>query len=164
MQATRVELLQCMPIFGALREDVLRFLLEQARSVALRAGEFFFHEGDAAIGMYVIEQGRVAVLKQWKGQAFMLRELVEGDCFGEMALMDLMPRSASVKAIVDCSAIEIRPEHLLGLFKLDAEQFALVQMNMGREVSRRLRAADELLFRAGMEASTDEPESLFRAT
>jgi CRP/FNR family transcriptional regulator, cyclic AMP receptor protein len=164
MQTTRVELLQSMPIFGALREDVLRFLLEQARSVAIRAGEFFFHEGDAAIGMYVLEQGRVAILKHWKGQAFTLRELVEGDCFGEMALMDLMPRSASVKALADCSAIEIRPEHLHGLFKLDAEQFALVQMNMGREVSRRLRAADELLFRAGMESATDGPETLFRAT
>jgi len=162
---TRVELLQGMPIFGALREDVLRFLLEQARSVSVAAGDHFFHEGDAAAGMYVLEHGRVAVLKNWQGRLLLLRELGEGDCFGEMSLMDLMPRSSSVKALEDCSAIEILPEHLHGLFRLDPEQFALVQMNMGREVSRRLRAADEQLFLAGMQAAAAEKtESLFRAT
>ncbi|WP_280155327.1 cyclic nucleotide-binding domain-containing protein [Piscinibacter sp. XHJ-5] len=162
MQTTRVELLQGMPIFGAIREDILRFLLDQARSVSIHAGEFFFHEGDAATGMYVLEQGRVAVLKHWKGQSFLLRELAEGDCFGEMALMDLMPRSASVRALEDCSAIEIRSAHLHALYRQDVEQFALVQMNMGREVSRRLRAAVEQLFRNGMEAATDASASVAR--
>ena len=44
MQATRIELLQQMPIFGAISADVLQFLLEPARSVFIPAGEFFFRE------------------------------------------------------------------------------------------------------------------------
>jgi CRP/FNR family transcriptional regulator, cyclic AMP receptor protein len=156
MQATRIELLQGMPIFGAIREDVLRSLLEQANVVAVPAGGYFFREGDDARGMFVLEAGCVAVLKGWQGRKYKLHEFHRGDCFGEMALMDLMPRSASVKALEDCSAIELRPDHLMRLFERDVEQFALIQMNMGREVSRRLRATDERLFAAEMSA---EPET-----
>ena len=79
-----------------------------------------------------------------------MREFVPGDCFGEMALMDLFPRSASIRALADCTAIELTPDDLMRLYEHDLEQFTLVQMNIGREVCRRLRATDELLFRARM--------------
>ncbi len=65
MTAVRVGLLQQMPIFGAIREDALLFLLEQSREVRVRAGDYFFREHDPADGMYVLEIGAVAVLKQW---------------------------------------------------------------------------------------------------
>jgi CRP-like cAMP-binding protein len=64
--------------------------------------------------------------------------------------MDLCPRSASVRADDDCQALELSAAALLGLFERDPEQFALIQMNMGREVCRRLRAADQQLFAAAM--------------
>lgn len=163
MAATRIELLQGMPIFGAIREDALQFLLDQARSVAVRAGDFFFREGDQATGMFVLESGRVAVTREWRGEHWLLRHLAAGDCFGEMALMDLMPRSASVQAVTDCNAIELSAEHLYRLSKRDLEQFTLIQMNMGREVSRRLRTTDDLLFRAEM-AGAREPQHLVSST
>jgi len=164
VQATRIELLQRMPIFGAIREDALHFLLEQARSVSVAADQFFFREGDQASGLYVLEVGRVAVLKGWKGKQFLLRYLGQGDCFGEMALMDLFPRSASVRAMENCTAIELTSDHLYRLFERDAEQFALIQMNMGREVSRRLRETDELLFQAEMGSLPEVSDTLFRST
>jgi CRP/FNR family transcriptional regulator, cyclic AMP receptor protein len=157
MQATRIELLQSMPIFGAIHENALQYLLEQAKVVVVAAGDYFFREGEDAHGMFVLEAGHAAVLKNWQGRKYKLHELRRGDCFGEMALMDLMPRSASVKALEDCSAIELRPDHLMRLFELDVEQFALIQMNMGREVCRRLRITDERLFAAEMSA---EPQTI----
>jgi CRP-like cAMP-binding protein len=85
-----------------------------------------------------------------------------------MALMDFFPRSASVRAVADCQALALSPADLLRLFERDAEQFALIQMNMGREVSRRLRETDELLFRARMNearhAGDWDTETVFRAT
>ena len=150
MHATRIELLQAMPIFGAIREDVLVFLIEQAKIVRVPAGGCFFREGDEPGGMFVLEAGRVAVSKDWQGRHCELHELGRGDCFGEMALMDLGSRSATVRALEDCSAIELLPDHLLSLYDRDLEQFALIQMNMGREVCRRLRAADQQLFAAAM--------------
>ncbi len=163
MRPTRTELLQGMPVFGAIREDTLQLLLGRARVVAVAAGEYFFRENDAADSLFVLEAGSVAVLKNWQGRDFVLHRLVAGDCFGEMALMDLQPRSASVRADADCLAIELSAADLLFLFERDAEQFALIQMNFGREVCRRLRAADELLFRAGRGELDVGPDTLFRA-
>ena len=100
--------------------------------------------------MFVLETGRVAVLKLWDGQEHLLTHLGQGDCFGEMALMDLFPRSASVRAVEACSALELAASAFYGLYEKDLEQFALIQMNLGREVSRRLRLADERLFRLKM--------------
>jgi CRP/FNR family cyclic AMP-dependent transcriptional regulator len=67
-----------------------------------------------------------------------------------MALMDHGPRSASVRAIADCSAICLSAANLYKLYTIDSKQFALIQMNMGREVCRRLREADNRVVRASM--------------
>jgi CRP-like cAMP-binding protein len=99
--------------------------------------------------MFVLEAGKVAVLKSWRGQEFLLRILKAGDCFGEMAVMDLLPRSASIRAVEDCTAIRLSAASLYQVYEHDLKQFAL-QMNMGREVSRRLRDTDNQLFRARM--------------
>lgn len=150
MQAAHLELLQRMPIFGAIRDEVLEFLLDHAVHRRVMPGEWFFREGEAGDRMFVLESGRVAVIKGWQGQDMLLHHLGPGDCFGEMALMDLFPRSASVLAETACDAIELTPEQLARLYERDLEQFTLVQMNIGREVCRRLRATDELLFRVRM--------------
>jgi CRP/FNR family transcriptional regulator, cyclic AMP receptor protein len=164
MSAATIELMQAMPIFGAIREETLRFLVARTDEVRVPAGACFFREGDAADGMYVLEVGRVEVLKAWQDREQCLRTLGPGDCFGEMALMDLGSRSASVRALEDCIALILRPEHLQALFEYDPVQFALLQMNMGREVCRRLRVTDELLFQAEMGSTPRPPEALPRAT
>lgn len=161
MHKTRIDLLQGMPIFGAIREDTLQFLLEQTREVAVPAGACFFRENDPADSMFVLESGRAVVLKGWQGHDIELHRLRAGDCFGEMALMDLCPRSASVCATEDCRAIELAAADLLRLFERDAEQFALIQMNIAREVCRRLRATDERLFSASMGTQQSGLETLF---
>jgi CRP-like cAMP-binding protein len=160
MLAARIELMQQMPIFGAIAAEAIEFLLEPAPMVRVAGGDFFCREGDMADGMYVLESGRVTISKSWRGRQLLLRRLGQGDCFGEMALLDLFPRSASVRADENCSAIRITSDNLLRLFERDAEQFALIQMNIGREISRRLRATDELLFRARMGEQLDAPEHL----
>ncbi len=150
MKPLQMELLQRMPIFGAIREDTLHFLLDRVQEVHLEAGQLFFREGDRAESMYVLETGKVAVLKGWHGHELLLHYLQSGDCFGEMALLDLFPRSASVRAETACKAMELGCTDLYRLFERDAEQFALIQMNIGREISRRLRLVDDLRFRARM--------------
>ena len=161
MQPMRIELLQQMPIFGAISDDALQFLLAQAREVSVRAGEHFFRENDQANSMFVIETGNVSVTRRWQGREFVLHGMGPGDCFGEMALMDMSSRSASVRAETDCVAIELTTGDLLSLYEHDLKQFTLIQMNIGREVCRRLRATDDLLFRARMGETPVVPQ-LFR--
>jgi CRP/FNR family transcriptional regulator, cyclic AMP receptor protein len=157
MQEARIATLQRMPIFGGIRADVLDFVLEAAAVMDVPTGEFFFRENDKAQSMFVLETGEAEVLKLWDAQQYLLGRLHAGDCFGEMALMDLFPRSASVRAAQACTAIELSTGIFFQIYEKDLEQFALMQMNIGREVSRRLRVADERLFRARIEAlSTQE--------
>jgi CRP-like cAMP-binding protein len=144
----RIELLQRMPIFGGIRADILQFLLTLCPVVFVPANGFFFHEHDEADSMCVIQAGKVAVVKSWGEQEHVLSILKAGDCFGEMAVMDHGQRSASVRAVEDCTAICISAANLHRLYALDLKQFTLIQMNMGREVCRRLREAGDQLFRA----------------
>ena len=98
------------------------------------------------------------------GQEYLLRILKEGDCFGEMAVMDLFPRSAAVRAVEDCAAIRLSAASLYQVCAQDPKQFALIQMNMGREVCRRLRESDNRLLRARMGTPDADVEHVFRAS
>ena len=122
MPEARIDLLQRMPVFGGVRADILQFLLGVCPIVSVPAKEYFFREHDQADSMFVLEAGK--------------------------AVMDLCPRSASVRAVEDCTAIRLSAANLHEVYEQDLKQFTLIQMNMGREVTRRLREADNQLFRA----------------
>ena len=149
-----------MPIFGALNERTLELVTGLAEAVHVAAGEHFFREGDESNDMYVLQSGEVEIYKSWQSEAKVLRRLEAGDCFGEMALIDLSPRSASALAVTPCEALKIAPAVLQEIYRADPEQFTLLQMNMSREISRRMRRVDELLFRSLMGESL--PETVFK--
>jgi CRP-like cAMP-binding protein len=77
--------------------------------------------------------------------------------------MDRLPRSASIRAVEDCTAIRLSAANLHQVYERDPKQFALIQMNMGREVSRRLRESDNRLFRATMGTPDADIEHVFLA-
>jgi CRP-like cAMP-binding protein len=145
VDATRIRLLQGMPIFGGTSEEILRLLLERSSTASVARGDLFFREGDAGSSAFVLEAGRVSILKG--GRNHVLGEYALGDCFGEVALIDFCPRSATVRADEDCRAIELSAAVLREIQRRDLEQFTLIYMNMARELARRLRVADERLFR-----------------
>jgi CRP/FNR family transcriptional regulator, cyclic AMP receptor protein len=160
LDAQRIELLQQMPIFGAVSDEALAFLLERTRCVRVKAGECFFHENESANSMFVLEEGEIQILKNWDHHPHVLCHMKTGDCFGEMALLDLSPRSATAQAQQDCLAIELTAEALYALVEHDSAAFAVIQMNIGRELCRRLRAADDLMFRSLMDQTL--PPTPFR--
>jgi len=144
--AELIILFQQMPVFGGMSESALDFIISNSSNVSFESEDFVFVEGEQATSFYVLTHGEVVVEKTWNGVPVELRRLIAGDCVGEMAIIDLQPRSASVRALTDCIALEITRSTLHELFKNDLEQYASIMMNMGREVSRRLRAATSRLF------------------
>lgn len=152
---TQIDLLRQMPIFGGLKSETLEFLLDLSSEILVAEGDFFFRENERGNSVFVIESGIAQVQRLRNGNLIVLRQLGEGDCFGEMALIDFLPRSASVMAETNCQAIEIPAKSLLQLHRKDLEQYAMIMMNLGREVSRRLRSAGDRLFE--LEHSFSEP-------
>jgi len=143
MSESRLRLLQDMPIFGGIQEKTLRFILDNASLTEVNKGDNFFQQGELANSMYVLEKGSVAIFNTRKGVQYPLRTLKAGDCFGEMSLMDCNPRSATAQAQQYCQAIEITSALFAKIHDQFPQQFTLIQMNMGREVSRRLRESDK---------------------
>lgn len=84
--------------------------------------------------MYVLERGRVNIVKTWQGTDYVIHSLERGDFFGEIALLDFMPRSASVVAEEDCQALVFRALDVLEIAKQDIEQFTMIYMNLCREL------------------------------
>ena len=158
-----LKVFQAMPVFGGISNEALMFLLERTLDRNVPEGGYFFHERDEAESMFILVEGRADIIKLWEGQACTLRQLSEGDCFGEVALMDLMQRCASIRAATDCQAIELHRRSLYELYKEDVEQFAMIQMNMGREVSRRLRQSDNRLFEVEREIAALNRDHIYRA-
>ncbi|HQV22418.1 MAG: cyclic nucleotide-binding domain-containing protein [Moraxellaceae bacterium] len=142
MDKQSLSLLQAMPIFGGVEESALELLLQYCPQVHVDTDCYFFKEGDSANSLFILKEGKVVVLKD---ERIKLQYLSAGDCFGEMALIDLNPRSASVLAVEDCVALEISYQTLYILYEQYLPQFTLIQMNLARELSRRLRALDERL-------------------
>ncbi len=146
MSKQSISLLQNHPIFGGINFSTIELILELSLLVHKKQGEFFFREGEPGCSMYVIQNGSASVIKSSGQTEYLIGQINEGDCFGEMAIIDHCPRSAAVKAETDVSAIEITTSILLEVYKHDLEQFTMIQMNMGREVSRRLRESSDRLF------------------
>ena len=143
MVTRRIDLLQQLAIFGGASEETLNLILKNSECICRKPGELFFQEHSHPDGMFVLESGTVEIYKTWEGEEFSLSQLHSGDCFGEMALVDLRGRSASVRAVDFCQAIMIPTKVLSEVAHQDVEQYALIYMNMGREICRRLRQADE---------------------
>lgn len=144
----RIDLLRNTSIFAAMTPDALELLLDRARQRDVLKGEHFFEEGEEGTSIFVLMRGRVSIVKRWEGEDYVIRTLMAGDFFGEIAVLDLLPRSASVIAEEDCEAIEFQALDVLAIAHHDLEQFTMIYMNIARELGRRLRHANEVLFEA----------------
>ncbi|MDP6946674.1 MAG: cyclic nucleotide-binding domain-containing protein, partial [Myxococcota bacterium] len=98
-------LLRDVAIFGGLSEETLAFVLDRATRVRVALGEHFITEGEMGKSFFVLETGRVRVHKDADGDAITLCDFGPGDAFGEMSLLAVRPRSATIEAIEDCVAI-----------------------------------------------------------
>lgn len=71
----------------------------------LSSGDVLFKEGDAGEEMYLIRSGKIKIVKDLEGSSKTLAIIGEGDFFGEMAVLDKSPRSASAIAETDAKLI-----------------------------------------------------------
>jgi CRP-like cAMP-binding protein len=133
-------------LFGGLTDEVLLHLASTLKILKRGAGELIFHEGDPAREFYVLMRGEVEVFKALKGGTeARLATLSPGHWFGEMSVLDVQPRSASVRALSTCRLLVVTARDLDALYRRDLKSYTLVVLNVARELARRLRLVDELV-------------------
>jgi CRP-like cAMP-binding protein len=133
-------------LFGGLSDAVLEGLAASLPIERVAPGGVVFREGDSAQCLYVLLDGEVEVLKKsHAGREHRVAVLGPSDCFGEMSLIDVQPRSATVRAVAPARLLRMTSEDFDRLYRHDLKSYALVVLNAARDLSRRLRVADAIL-------------------
>ncbi len=133
------ELLTSVELFAEMNEEEIDDLTSLAQIKKLDKDTTVFHAGDPADAVFVVASGRVkAVITSSDGKEFILTVLGAGQVFGEMALLESAPRSASV---VTLSAVEV-----LVISRVDFQRLldsnARISQRLMAILSRRLRRAN----------------------
>jgi CRP/FNR family cyclic AMP-dependent transcriptional regulator len=138
----RILLLKRVPFFESLRTDQLRYIAPILEPVVWIRGEHVVLKGDPADTLYIIVSGRIGIsLPDDPNSDDFVATLQDGDCFGEMGVLDDLPRSATAHALQDTEALALGKDKLHGLLLSYPE----LGVGMLRAMSRRLRQADAAL-------------------
>ncbi len=133
-------------LFGALSDEFLEHICATLEVRRLLPGDTVFREGEPAREMYVVLDGEMEVLKKSRrGRDIRVAILGPSDCFGEMSIIDMMPRSATVRTLGATRLLKISTEEMDALYRHDLKSYTLIVLNIARDLSRRLRVTDGLL-------------------
>ena len=137
-----VEFLRKVPLFSELSEVEFQHLAGVVREQHYRKNVTIFHINDPGNALFILKSGMVKVtIEDHNGREIILRVLYPTDFFGDMALLDGMPRSATVTTQEATDALVIYRDHFLNLI----DKFPRILLNMTATLSRRLRRVNELI-------------------
>jgi signal transduction histidine kinase len=133
--------LRLIPFFAELPEPDLEWLAQRAEPLDIASGSDLMREGEPADAAYVVLEGEFEVVKRSSHQDIVISVRAAGEVFGEMALVDQAPRSATVRAVRDGRVLRISGE----TFKLLLAQSPSASMAILQTITRRLRQNEAML-------------------
>src|SRR5216684_3737765 len=145
----KTEILRRIPLFQHMNYKELLALLGIARGRQFEKGQNIIKEGEQGDELFVLFRGRVDVSKA----GLRIAQLKAGGHFGEMGLVDQAPRSATVLAVEDTSAISIDRDSLLKLMRRDSLLAVKLLWSFVQVLSERLRNTNEAL--TGLKSELD---------
>ncbi|WP_439394997.1 Crp/Fnr family transcriptional regulator [Bradyrhizobium sp. PMVTL-01] len=132
------------PFFGGLSDPSLDLLISMLVECRYDAGATVVAEGEPGRSMFIVKSGRLAVSKRVvSGSVVPISRLEPGDFFGEMTLIEMQNRSATVVAESPTVLYELTARKLYACYKADIHAYVIVLQNINRELCRRLRRADD---------------------
>lgn len=131
------------PLLVGLATDELQALIGISETRQHGQGDLIVQQGTASDCLFILLAGAVQVERQHNSQRVILASLDEpGDFFGEMSLIDIMPRSADIRASVDSTILALPKKQLSGFFTQSPRVQMTMILNISRNLSLRLREAD----------------------
>lgn len=123
------------------------------KSLELDQGEVVFEEGSLGTEMFIVQEGQIEILKRVGDEDRQLSVMEKGDFFGEMALLEGLPRAAAARALTPAKVLEINGSTFSQILRDNPE----IAVRMMRKLSRRLRETDALLRELGGEQMPQGP-------
>ena len=140
-----ISILENVPIFAGLDTQALELLLEHTTEQEYPQGAVIVREGDKSNSMFVIASGSVKVCKDFGGPGeVVLATLGPKNFFGEMCIVDTLPRCATIQANEASTIFSISSMAFYSLYKTVPSQHSVLVLNIARDLSRRLRNLDEI--------------------
>jgi CRP/FNR family transcriptional regulator, cyclic AMP receptor protein len=136
-----VTLLRQIELFQGVDIPELHLISQQMTEQVYDAGAVVFHEGDMGDRLFVILTGTMRVYVEREGKAITYALMRAGECFGEMALIEDAPRSATIRAEAPAHCLTLSKQGFLNLIQ-HHPQIALTIM---KSLCQRLRHTNELL-------------------
>jgi CRP-like cAMP-binding protein len=133
--------MQKYSLFGGLTEDQIDAILPTMIQEKFNPGDIILIEKTPNDKIFFIVEGRVSVIK---GETTII-DLAEGNTFGEMEVLDIMPAAATIKAVNAVTVMSISNKAFREIYKSDIKSFSLILMNLARDLSRRLRVTNEMV-------------------
>jgi CRP/FNR family transcriptional regulator, cyclic AMP receptor protein len=131
------------PFFGGLSDASIDLLASMLVECSFDAGAKVVAEGEPGRSMFVVHSGKLVVSKRAdSGRDLRMSALEAGDFFGEMTLIEMQNRSATVVAESPTVLYELTAQKLYKYYKTDVYGYVIVMQNINRELCRRLRRAD----------------------
>jgi CRP/FNR family cyclic AMP-dependent transcriptional regulator len=144
MNPATLQALTSAPFLTGLNTEALALLGEKDAVRDFAPDDIIVREGDAGHSLFIIVEGDVEVIKNFGApHCALLARLHAGTFFGEMCVVDPVPRAATVRAVSAVKVIEITAGTLHHLFKKMPDQYAIMILNVARDIARRLRRLDE---------------------
>ena len=132
-------------LVGGLNEPALKLLGQEAQRFTVKAGTPILNEGEPGNHLFLVESGSVRVCKRCgQPNEIELDRLGPGEFFGEMCILETLPRSATVLAASDVVLLRVSSMGFCHLHEKLPDQFSLLVLNLARDLSRRLRRLDEI--------------------
>ena len=131
------------PFFGGLSDASLDFLVSMLLERRFDVGTTVVAEGEPGRSMFIVHSGELVVSRLTEGHAIRVAGLGPGDFFGEMTLIAMQNRSATVVAETETVLYELTARQLYTCYKADIHAYVMVMQNINRELCRRLRRADD---------------------
>lgn len=128
-------------VLGGLNDKQIAKLYPFFSKHSLTAGEVIFGQGQLPTNVYIVLHGKVEMEIKCEDGSVKKVFYKEGDCFGETAVIGIQPQIGRAQARTQVELLVLSRSNLLDIVNQDTELFAMLMMNLAREVSRRLHTA-----------------------
>ena len=138
-------ILDKISIFGGLNREQLQFLFSSLKKTVFAKNEIIFKQGEMPTHIYIIRSGKVKLVIEAGHTNLELIEFDTGKSFGETALIGMQPQTATAVATEETEIIVLSSTALMECLKSDKELFAIIVLNIARDMCRRLGRSDNIL-------------------
>ncbi len=154
-----LEVLKSIPVFSDVPEKGLRIIRSLFHIRQYNEDEHIFRSGEPGVGMYIILEGSVEIYRSEENIYREYAVLYDGNFFGEIALLDDLPRTASARARSYCTLLGFYRPDLLDLVRRNPPLANAILMNIARLIGRRLVSTNMELEKLSIQLETQKRRS-----